>query len=197
MSRSTETMKMLKLLECWDNTMHTCPIPMTFPLKSSTSPHLPCHPPSNLPFPTTGCLKSPACKKVVLSPLSECYTDAQGSLSGFLSLIKSWCLWRSQILSRYVSFLVLHFPFSYNSSYNKEGSRWKMVLILLWFCLKWQLFSHDIFYQTPMHIKIGLKKRGALTVNLRGSDVLIKSNSSIFFFFSCIILFWWALKTHL
>jgi hypothetical protein len=56
-----------------------------------------------LPFPTTGCLKYPACKKGMLSPLSECYSDGWVSLSGLFSLIMTCCFWRLQILSQYVS----------------------------------------------------------------------------------------------
>jgi hypothetical protein len=41
----------------------------------------------------------------MLSPLSECYSDGRGSLSGLLSLRKTWCLWRLQILSWCVSLL--------------------------------------------------------------------------------------------
>jgi hypothetical protein len=40
MSGNTETVRMLELLECQDNTTHTCPTPVTFPLTSSTDPIL-------------------------------------------------------------------------------------------------------------------------------------------------------------
>jgi hypothetical protein len=46
----------------------------------------------------------------MLSPLSECYSDGWGLLSGLHSLIKTCCLWRSQILSQRVS-LFGFFPF--------------------------------------------------------------------------------------
>jgi hypothetical protein len=63
------------------------------------------------PFSCHRMFKSLACKKGMLSPLPECYSDGTEFLLGFLSLIKTCCLWRSQILSHYVSFLLLHFPF--------------------------------------------------------------------------------------
>jgi hypothetical protein len=147
---------MLELLECWDNNMHTCPTPMTFPLMFSTSPYPPSQPlylmpiPPNLPFPTTGCLKFSACKKGMLLLLWECYSDGRGSLSGLLSLIKSWCLWRSWILSQYVSFLLLHFPFIWWWN-PRENSEWgkcpSWVTVILWqssygqWCTLWGLWS--------------------------------------------------------
>jgi hypothetical protein len=62
--------------------------------------------PSSLSFPTTGCLKTPACKRAMLSPLSECYSDGWGHLSGLLSLIKTCCLQRLQILSQSLSLFI-------------------------------------------------------------------------------------------
>jgi hypothetical protein len=108
MLRNTDKMQML---ECQDSNTHACPAPATSPLMSSTFPillpnHLTWFPSSsNLPFPPTGCLKSPACKKGVLSPLTECYSDGQGSLSSLLALIKTCCLWSLQILSQYMSLI--------------------------------------------------------------------------------------------
>jgi hypothetical protein len=106
MSRNTETMQML---ECWEYNMHTCPTPMTFPLMSSTSPHPPSQPSYPMPIP----LQPPFSHHKM--PLSECYSDGQGSLSGLLSLIKTCCLWRLQIFfSVCSSFWLLHFPFNKN-----------------------------------------------------------------------------------
>jgi hypothetical protein len=59
------------------------------------------HPPEG--DPTTGYLKTPACRRGTLSPLSECYSDGCGSLSGLLNLIKICCLQRSHILSQSLS----------------------------------------------------------------------------------------------
>jgi hypothetical protein len=51
------------------------------------------------PFSHYKMLKTPACKKDMLSTLSESHSDGQGSLSSLLSLRKTCSLQRSQILS--------------------------------------------------------------------------------------------------
>jgi hypothetical protein len=94
---NTETMQMLELLECQDNTAYL-PNHNDLSIKVQYLPHPPSQPsylmpnPSSLPLPTTGCLKSPACKKSMLLPFSESYYDGRGSLSGLLSLIMTCCL---------------------------------------------------------------------------------------------------------
>jgi hypothetical protein len=95
MLRNTEAMQMLV---CQENNTHTCLTPMTFPLMSSISPYLPSQSSYLMPTPLQPLfsqhrmLKTPACKRAMPLPLSECYSDGQGSLSGLLSLIKTCCL---------------------------------------------------------------------------------------------------------
>jgi hypothetical protein len=123
----------------WDNNTHTCSTLMASPLMSNASPILfPNHPnpsPSSLPLPTTECLKSPACKKGVLSPLSECYSAGWGSLSGLLSLIKACCLRRSQMWFFSTSSLSFHFLLRWQGS-----SFWlrTMSVLSLLLSLEWQ-----------------------------------------------------------
>jgi hypothetical protein len=71
------------------------PNPNDLPANVQTLPHPPSQPsyltpiPLQPPFPHYRMFKTLACKKGMLSPLSECYSDGQGSLSGLLSPIKT------------------------------------------------------------------------------------------------------------
>jgi hypothetical protein len=107
------------------NNRHSCPTPMTSPLMSSTYLHPPSQPSylTRIPLhPPLWCLKTPACKKSMLSTFLVCYSDGQVSLSVFLPLIKTCCLWRSQFLSQCVS-LFSFFTFLSVSVFAKE-SEW-------------------------------------------------------------------------